>query len=403
MYTGRIMNLVIAIGIVIVSLLLNGCGKSSYGARPPGGGTPEVGVAVLQERPVTITSELPGRTSAYAVAEVRPQVNGIIQKRLFEEGSDVKVGDQLYQIDPAPYQAAYDNAKAALAKAEANLPSVRAKVDRYKELVEMRAISRQDYDDASSLLKQIEADTQVGKAAVETARINLGYTRIVSPITGRVGRSNVTVGALATAYQGSTLTTIQQLDPIYVDATESSANLLRLRKSMETGKIKSNSTGRTRVRLLLEDGTPYPIEGTLKFSDVTVDPTTGSFILRMVFPNPKSVLLPGMYVRAVIQEGIVEHGILAPQQGVTRDPKGNPIALVIDGTGKAEQRKLKIDRAIGDAWLVTEGLKAGDRVVVEGLQKTRPGSAVKVVSGDRNKADAGPAGPTPPMAPPKRN
>jgi membrane fusion protein (multidrug efflux system) len=332
----------------------------------------------MQEEPVGITTELPGRTSAQLIAEVRPQVNGIIKKRLFTEGSDVKAGDVLYEIDPAPYQASYNNAKAALARAEAQLPAVRSRGERYKELVDIKAVSRQDYDDAVSALQQAEAEVEVNKAAVETARINLAYTRIVAPISGRVGRSNVTVGALATAHQGTAFTTIQQLDPIYVDATQSSANLLQLKRNVASGRIKGNGSQQARVKLLLEDGTPYPLEGTLKFSDVTVDPSTGSFILRMVFPNPKHILLPGMYVRAVVQEGLADKAILAPQQAVARDPKGNPFALIVDSQGKVQQRSITVDRAIGNKWLVTSGLAAGDRLVVEGIQKVRPGASVKV-------------------------
>jgi membrane fusion protein, multidrug efflux system len=374
-------------GFPILLLAFGGCGKSSQGSGPPP--IPEVGISVIGEQPLTITTELPGRTSAYVSAEVRPQVNGIIQKRLFVEGNDVKAGETLYQIDPAPYQAALDNVRAALTRTQANLPSVRSRVERYKELVEIKAVSQQDYDDASAALKQAEAEVEVGKAAVETARINLAYTRITAPISGRTGKSNVTVGALATAHQASPFTTIQQLDPIYVDATDSSANLLRLKRNMAAGQIRGDDAGRAKVKLLLEDGTPYPLEGSLKFSDVTVDSTTGSFILRMVFPNPKHILMPGMYVRAVIQDGTVDRAVLAPQQGVSRDPKGNPLALVVDPQGKVEQRRLTIDRAVGNRWLVTEGLKSGDRLIVEGLQRARPGAHVKAVLFDAGRTDAG--------------
>ncbi len=370
------------LAVLLAALCATGCGKSTQGSGPPGGPVPEVAVVALREQPVTLTSELPGRTSAYLVAEVRPQVNGIIQKRLFTEGADVKTGDALYEIDPAPYQAALSNAGAALARAEANLPSVRSRADRYKELVEIKAVSEQDYDDAAAAVKQAEAEIEAAKAAVEMARINLAYTRITAPISGRAGKSNVTVGALATAHQGTPFTTIQQLDPIYVDATESSANLLLLKRNISAGRITGDDPGRARVKLLLEDGTPYPLEGTVTFSDVTVDPTTGSFILRMVFPNPKHTLLPGMYVRPVIEEGIVQRAILAPQQGVSRDPKGNPVALVVNASDKVEQRALKVDRAIGNRWLVAEGLRPGDRLIVEGIQRARPGTQVKAVPFD---------------------
>jgi membrane fusion protein, multidrug efflux system len=374
--TGR---LIAAIGLLVIGLVLAGCEKSKQSSGAPGGGPPEVGIAVLQEERVAITTELPGRTSAYLMAEVRPQVSGIIQKRFFTEGADVKADDVLYQIDPAPYQASYNNARAALARAEANLPSVRSRAERYKELVDIKAVSRQDYDDAAAALKQVEAEVEVNKAAVETARINLAYTHIAAPITGRIGKSNVTVGALVTANQPTPLSVIQQLDPIYVDATQSSANLLGLKRNIAAGRIKGTGSEQAPVKLLLEDGTVYPLEGMLKFSDITVDPSTGSFILRMVFPNPKQTLLPGMYVRTVIQEGVVDRAILAPQQAVSRDPKGNPVVLIVDAQGKVQQRMITVDRALGDKWLVSSGLAAGDRVIVEGIQKVRPGASVKAV------------------------
>lgn len=374
-----------SVGVLVLCLALAACGNQTQG-KGPGGPTPEVGVIVIREEPVTITTELPGRTSAYLMAEVRPQVNGIIQKRLFTEGADIKAGDVLYQIDPAPYKAAYDNARANLVRAEANVPSVRSRAERYKELVDIKAVSQQDYDDAISNLRQAEAQVDVNKAAVETAKINLEYTKITAPIAGRAGRSNVTVGALATAYQGVSLTTIQQLDPIYVDVTQSSANLLDFQQDVAAGRIKGATE--TSVRLTLEDGTPYPLSGVLKFSDVTVDPTTGSFILRMVFPNPRHVLLPGMYVRALIQEGTMERAILVPQRGVSRDPKGNPLALVVDATGTVRQKQITVDRAVGNRWIVASGLKAGDRVVLEGGQKAKPGTKAKVVLLDQAEKEA---------------
>jgi membrane fusion protein (multidrug efflux system) len=343
-------------------------------------------VTVNPER-LVLTTELPGRTSAYSVAEIRPQVNGIVQERLFNEGSDVNAGSVLYRIDPAPYQAAYNNAVAALARSEASLPPIRLKAERFRELIAVKAISQQDFDNAVAALKQAEADIEYSKATVESARINLAYTRITAPISGRIGKSNVTVGALATAYQASAFATIQQLDPIYVDATQSSANLLQLKRNIAAGRIKGSGPDQARVKLLLEDGTPYPQEGTLKFSEVTVDPSTGSFILRMVFPNPKHTLLPGMYVRAVVQEGVVDRAILVPQQGVSRDPKGNPVALIADGSGKVEQRMITVARAIGDRWLVSEGLNPGDRLIVEGSQRIRPGSSVRVVPFDAGRRD----------------
>ncbi len=386
--------------ILILALCLSaGCGKTKGGAGPGAGMAPEVAVEVMREQPVTITTELPARTSPYLVAEVRPQVNGIIQKRQFTEGDDVKAGDLLYQIDPAPYQASYDNARAALAKAEANLPAIRSRAERYKELVEIKAVSRQDYDDAAASLRQAQADVEVYKAAVETARINLAYTQIKAPISGRIGKSMVTVGALAAAYQGVAMTTIQQLDPIYVDATRSSANLLYLKQNMAAGRIKGAGSEQARVKLVLEDGTVYPFEGTLKFSDVTVEPSTGSFILRMVFPNEKHTLLPGMYVRALVREGVVDRAILVPQQAVSRDPKGNPVVSIVDASDKVDMRMITVERAIGDKWLVTSGLKPGDRVITEGIQRVRPGMPVKVASAEAGKKeDPGAAKPGQPPA-----
>jgi membrane fusion protein (multidrug efflux system) len=414
-------KLITTIGVLVVGLMLTGCGKPKEGAGPPQSGTPEVAVVVVQLERVTITQELPGRTSAYLIAEVRPQVGGIIQKRLFNEGADVKAGDVLYQIDPALFQATYDNAAANLAairkaadraraalgaslagitRQQATLDLARTNRRRFEELVKDGAVSASERDQAVTeadvaeatlraaeaqvesdreAVAAAEASIQQAEAALKTARINLGYTRVTAPISGRIGKSNVTVGALATAYQGSAFAIIQQLDPIYVDATQSSANLLQLKRNIAAGRIKGTGPDQARVKLLLEDGTPYPLEGTLKFSEVTVDSSTGSFIHRMVFPNPKHILLPGMYVRAVVQEGVVDRAILAPQQGVSRDPKGNPVALIVDGEGKVQQRMITVDRAIGDRWLVSEGLNPGDRLIVEGSQKVRPGASVKVV------------------------
>jgi len=375
---------IFTIGVFILGLITSGC-PSQQAAPPPA--DPEVAVVTVNPERVVLTTELPGRTSAYLVAEIRPQVNGIVRERLFNEGSDVKAGSVLYQIDPAPYQAAYNNALAALSRSEANLPPVRLKAERFRELVAVKAISQQDFDNAAAALRQAEADIEYSKAMVESARINLGYTRIIAPVTGRIGKSNVTIGALVTAHQGSPLAVVQQIDPIYVDATQSSAMLLQLRRNMATGRIKGTGPNQARVKLLLEDSTSYPLEGTLKFSEVTVDPSTGSFILRMVFPNPKHILLPGMYVRAIVQEGEVDTAILVPQQAVSRDPKGNPLALIVDGSGKVQQRMLTLDRAIGDKWLVGEGLKSGDRLIVEGSQRIRPGSSVKVVPFDAGRKE----------------
>jgi membrane fusion protein (multidrug efflux system) len=388
-------RLVTAAGVLCAVLTLAGCGQPPAAAGPQKGGAPEVGVVVVQSQRIALTTELAGRTSASLVAEVRPQVGGIIRERLFTEGGDVKVGDVLYQIDPLSYQAAYTGAKALLARAEANLTAIRSRVERYKELVAVQAVSRQDYDDAVASRMQVEADIEVNKAAVETARINLAYTSVVAPISGRIGKSSVTTGALVTASQPAALATIQQLDPVYVDVTQSSANLLRLKQNMANGQIKHDGSSQAKVKLLLEDGTPYPQEGILKFSDVTVDPSTGSVTLRTVFPNPKLTLLPGMYVRAILAEGVKERAILVPQQGVTRDSNGNATALVVDGSDKVEPRVLKVERSVGDKWLVSEGLKPGDRVILEGLQRARPGSTVKVVPFGSNTGAQAPTAASP--------
>jgi membrane fusion protein (multidrug efflux system) len=369
-------------------------------------------VTIRPER-IVLTTELPGRTSAYLVAEIRPQVNGLLQNRLFKEGANIKEGDLLYQIDPTPYQAAYDQAKAALVTAEANvvtaeanvvmaeanLPAIRSRAERLKGLVAIHAVGQQDYDDASAALRQAEANlvvrktavevnrtaVEVNRTAIESARINLSYTPIKAPISGRIGKSNITVGALVTAYQPTPLAVIQQLDPIYVDVTQASADLLRLRRNLESGGLKNGGASQSKVRLLLEDGMPYPPEGTLQFRDVTVDPTTGSFTLRLVFPNPDNVLLPGMFLRAVVEEGVNDQAILIPQQAVSRDLKGNPVTLIVDAESKVGQRMLSLDRAIGDRWLVASGLAPGDRVIVEGVQKVRPGATVKAVPFDAGR------------------
>jgi len=360
-------------------LMLSGGEKQSAAGEEARSAPPEVGVVVMEPQTVRITSELAGRTSAYLVAEVRPQVGGIIQKRQFTEGADIKAGEPLYQIDPATYQAAHASAKAALSKAEAALMTAKLKADRYKDLVAIKAVSRQDYDDAAGALKGTEADVEAARAALETARINLAYTRVTSPISGRIGKSSATVGALVTASQSTALSTVQQLDPIYVDVTQSTTQMLRLKQNLASGRLKSDGLQQAKVSLTLEDGTRYPLEGTLKFSDVTVDQTTGSITLRAVFPNPDHLLLPGMYVRAVLEEGVNEQAILAPQQGVTRDPRGNATALVVSGEGTVEQRTIVIARAMGDKWLVSDGLAPGDRLIVEGLQKVQPGMQVNAV------------------------
>lgn len=368
----------LALAALAALFLLAGC----EGGQAQRGGPhrlPEVATVTISPRRVELNTELPGRTSAHLIAEIRPQVNGIIKKRLFKEGSEVKAGQLLYLIDPNPFQVAYDSAKASLAKAQANLPAVRSRAQRYKDLLADKAVSRQELDDAVSAVDQARAEIEYWKSAVRAARINLDYTRVTAPISGRIGRSSVTDGALVTAYQPASLATIQQLDPIYVDVTQSTTDLLRLRRNFETGRLTALGKKGKKVRILLEDGTPYPQEGTLQFRDITVDPSTGSFMLRIVVPNPQHLLLPGMFVRAVVQEGVAEKAVLVPQQGVNRTPKGDPVALVVDEAGKVHQRMLALNRAIGDQWLVSSGLSAGDRVVVEGMLNIRPGMTVKAV------------------------
>jgi membrane fusion protein (multidrug efflux system) len=521
-----------------LALFSAGCGKEAQtavsGQPPP---PPEVAVHVVEPRSVALTTELPGRTSAYLVAEVRPQVGGIVLKRLFTEGSDVKAGQVLYEIDPSSYQAAYANAtaalarakaahasakaassrakaaysnavaartgaganlanvkaasskatagqagaragytgaktsqaaaRAALARAEANAVPLRLKAERFKELVAINAVSKQDYDDALAAVarseaeiksadaalsgteaqiegadasvkgaeadiqgadaavqraeagiesaeaavksseaeiegaeaaaKAAEAEIQGAEAALETARINLAHTRVTAPISGRIGRSAVTTGALVTANQTTPLSTIQQLDSVFVDVTQSTANLLRLQQSLARGDLKAGGPNQAKVKLLLEDGSPYPLDGTLKFSDVTVDPSTGSVTLRTLFPNPKHALLPGMYVRAVLEEGVSAHALLVPQRGVTRNPAGNAMVMVVGAGEKVEPRVIKTERTVGDSWLVSEGLHTGDRVILEGIQKARPGTAVKAVP-FVGKPDSAPAGAPQPVA-----
>ncbi len=418
MKTDRRMKPIVALMFFPIVFPIIGCTGQASPPPPP---VPEVSVITVQAERTVLTSELPGRTSPYRVAEIRPQVSGIIQKRLFEEGAVVKAGDVLYRIDPAPFQAAYDNAAANLSvvrkgldRAKAALEASIANVAKQKSTLDLARTNEQraeqlykkDFIPASQR-DQAVTDSQVAEAAlraaeaqvasdreaveaaeaaikqaeagVETARINLGYTRVTAPISGRIGKSNVTDGALVTAYQPTALASIQQLDPIYVDVPQSTAELLRLKERTEKGRLSTNGENQKKVRLFLENGAPYPTEGTLQFRDVTVDPTTGSVTLRMVFPNSKYTLLPGMFVRAVVQEGVAEQAILVPQQGVTRDPKGTPLAFIVDAAGKVQQRMLTLDRAIGDKWLVSSGLAVGDRLIVEGLQRVRPGAAVKVV------------------------
>lgn len=372
MRVNRTASWLVLAGLVGTAGAALGCRKT-----PPPQMVPEVAVQTLQPERVVLTTELPGRTSPFLVAEIRPQVNGLILKRLFQEGSEVKEGDALYQIDPGPYQAVLDQAQASLAAAEASLPSVQSRAERMKKLVGVNAVGQQEADEAEAAYQKAVAAVAAARAQVESARINLANTPIKAPISGRIGLSSVTVGALVTAHQPLALTTVQQMDPIYVDVTQSSADLLKLRASLESGRLKTD--GARKVRLVLENGQAYPLEGRFQFRDVTVDPGTGAVTLRMVFPNPRQVLLPGMFVRAIVEDGVDEQGLLVMQEGVTRDAKGNATALVLDPQNKVEQRTLVVDRAIGNRWHVAEGLKAGDRIIVEGVQKVRPGAVVKAV------------------------
>jgi len=374
--------------VLAVSLALSGCGD--HGTQAPPAGPAVVGVLAVAPQRVALDTELSGRTSAFTVADVRPQVSGIILKRQFTEGSDVKAGQTLYQIDPATYKASVDSAAAALAKAEATLATDNLKSERYKQLIGINAVGQQDYDDVVATQKAAQADVASNRASLETARINLNYTRVLSPVSGRIGKSTVTPGALVTADQTTALATVQQLDPIYVDVTRSNGELLQLKHDLASGLIKSAGADQARVKLTLEDGSVYPLEGKLQFSDVTVDQSTGAITLRAIFPNPKHDLLPGMYVRARLVEGVNEKAILVPQDSVTHDSKGNAVAMVVGADGKVAARILKITHAIGNQWLVDAGLNPGDQLIVDGLQKIRPGMPVKAVpAAAANPADSG--------------
>jgi membrane fusion protein (multidrug efflux system) len=349
------------VSAVALATLLSGCKKEEAAPAPQ---APLVGVVTLQPQAFTLTSELPGRTTAFRVAEVRPQVNGIILKRLFKEGSEVKEGQQLYQIDPSVYEA-------NLANAQANLQATRSLAERYKQLIDEQAVSKQEYDDANA--KRLQAE-----ASLKSAQIDLRYTKVLAPISGRIGRSSVTEGALVSNGQTNAMATIQQLDPIYVDVTQSTAELLKLRRDLESGQLQKAGENAAKVQLILEDGSKFAQEGRLEFSEVSVDETTGSVTLRAVFPNPEHTLLPGMFVHARLQAGVNANAILAPQQGVTRDLKGTPTAMVVNQQNKVELRQLKASRTLGSDWLIEEGLNPGDRLITEGLQYVRPGVEVKV-------------------------
>lgn len=373
----------LAVGVVVaatsLSLWLVVAARDTPPTAPPP--PPRVGVVTLKNEPIPLTSELPGRVAAFRNAEVRPQVGGIVQKRLFTEGEQVKAQQPLYQIDPGLFQAEYDRSNAALARARAQLRTAALLIQRYRPLAESRAISRQVYDDAVAAHQQAVADVQSAEAQLETARINLVYTGVLSPIDGIIGRSLVTEGALVTAQQAEAVAAVQQIDPIYVDVTQSSVQLLRLRSALESGAVaQADGPQSAAVTLTLEDGSRYAHGGKLQFSEITVDRSTGSVVLRAVFPNPERKLLPGMFVRARLLEGMAaQGGLLVPQRGITRNPRGEATALVVNEAGKVELRELTTERAMGDSWLVSTGLAAGDRVIVEGVQQVRPGAQVNAV------------------------
>lgn len=363
---------------LLVLTLVHLAGNRPSGAAQSGASQapPEVGVTILKPGSVTLTTELPGRATAYQVAEIRPQVSGIIQKRAFTEGSEVKAGALLYQIDPASYDVAVARATAALASARAELEPARLRARRYQELIRSKAVSQQDYDDAQAALALIQARVAQAQAEVEAARIDLRRTRVMSPITGRIGRSSVTPGALVTANQAQSMAVVQQLDPIFVDMTQSSTELMRLKRSLESGAMQAADTAK--IKIVLEDGTPYPHEGTLKLAEASVDPGTGAVTLRAEVPNPDRDLLPGMFVRGLITAGVLDNVLLVPQQAVTRDARGNALVMVVDAESKAAPRPVVLGQASGGNWVVHQGLASGDQVIVSGVQRIRPGMPVSV-------------------------
>ncbi|MFL9862767.1 efflux RND transporter periplasmic adaptor subunit [Paraburkholderia fungorum] len=365
------------ISAATAAVLLAACGPKQ--SAPPQQ-TPEVGVVTVQPTAVPVVTELPGRTSAFLVAQVRARVDGIVLRREFTEGGEVKAGQRLYKIDPAPYIAALNNAKATLAKAQANLASTTAQANRYKVLVAANAVSKQDYDNAVAAEGQAAADVAAGKAAVDTAQINLGYTDVISPVTGQVGVSQVTPGAYVQASAATLMATVQQLDPVYVDLTQSSLDGLKLRREVQEGRLKTSGPDAAKVSLILEDGRTYSEKGKLQFTDVTVDQSTGSVTVRAIFKNADKVLLPGMFVRAKIEEGINDNALVVPQVGITHDQKGTPTALVVNSANKVELRQLVTSGTYGSNWVVESGLKAGDRVIVQGTDKAHPGQDVKAVA-----------------------
>ena len=371
--------------VLSAPFIFTGCAEKSE----PQQGPMEVGVYTAVAQPTTITTVLSGRTAAYAVAEVRPQISGIILKRAFVEGANVKAGQSLYQIDSATYRASYESAKAALAGAQAAALTAKLKAERYKALVTSQAVSKQDYDDAVATMKQSAADVLASKAAVEAANINVTYTKVNAPISGRIGRSSVTQGALVTTDQSVAMATIQQLDPIYVDVSQSSAEYLRLRQDLRNGRLQQVGNASTKVKLTLEDGSVYPLEGTLQFTDINVDSSTSAVTMRAVFPNPDMLLLPGVFVRATLEEGVNERAVLLPQQGVMRDQKGEPYSFIVGNDNKIAMRQLVIDKAVGNQWLVLSGIQPGDKVVIEGVQKVQLGGVVKAIELNKKAAMPG--------------
>jgi len=364
------------LNLLAALVVLGGCVDAKEAPPAP---PPEVSVVTVRKAAVPVVTELPGRTSAYLVAQVRARVDGIVLKREFKEGADVKAGQRLYQIDPAPYRATLDNALGALQKAQANLAAMTSQAERYKILIGGNGVSKQEYDNAIASQGQAAADVASGKASVQTARINLGYTDVVSPITGRIGPSQVTQGAYVQASAATPMATIQQIDPIYVDLNQSSVEGLQLRRDVASGRLKLNGPDQAKVTLLLEDGSQYSDSGTLQFTDITVDPGTGSVTVRVIFPNPHQVLLPGMFVHARIDQGVDDNAMLVPQVGVTHNPQGQATTLVVGPDNKVAARTIQTTRTLGDQWVVQGGLNEGERVIVAGAQRVQPGMVVRAV------------------------
>ena len=382
--------------LIALTAALSACKQDAAGPQggPGGGAMPPMEVTVVTVKPenITLTRELSGRVTPSLIAEVRPQVSGIVKRRLFTEGGSVRAGQALYQLEDTAFRADSNSAQAALARAQAALATARLNAARSAELVRIDAVSKQDNDNAQAALRQAQADVRAAQAGVQGANVPLGFARVTAPISGQIGRSSVTAGALVTAGQAAPLATIQQLDPMYIDLTQSSAELLQLRREVDAGNL--TDAGSVPVDILLEDGTRFDHQGRLSFAETTVDPSTGSFTLRVVVPNPQHMLLPGMYVRANVANGARANALLVPQPGISRDPKGQATAMVVGADGKVEARPVKVSRTVGNRWLVEDGLKAGDRVIVEGLQKIQPGAVVKPVEqGSAPTQSAAPAAP----------